>query len=67
LGRRLTVPLFRRSPSQTDDQKTLADQMWGGIAVICVGGSIYLAWMGSWGWLIVALPVGLWAARRAVT
>jgi hypothetical protein len=38
--------------------------MWGFFAVVCIGGPIYLAWTGSWGWLVV-VPFGLLAARRA--
>jgi len=60
-----TVPLLRRSPSQTTEQKLVAGRWWGSVAAICIGGSIYLAWMGSWGWLIVGVPLGAWAARRA--
>jgi hypothetical protein len=44
----------------------MAGQYWGVVAVICVGGSLFLAWEGSWGWLVVGLPVGIWAARRTL-
>ena len=33
--------------------------------MIVVGGSIYLAVIGSYGWLIVGIPAGAWMAKRA--
>jgi hypothetical protein len=59
--------LFRADPTQTPAQKQAAAGYWSVMGVICLGGSIYLAYTGSWGWLILGAPAGALMLRRART
>jgi hypothetical protein len=59
--------LFRADPNQTPSQKRGATWLWGAMGVICLGGSIYLALTGSWGWLLLGVPSGALMLRRADT
>lgn len=66
---RYSVPmgLFRADPNRTPSQKQQAASPWSAMGVICLGGSIYLAVTGSWGWLLLGIPSGALMLRRAVT
>jgi hypothetical protein len=59
--------LIRADPNQTPGQKQGAATLWSVMGVVCVGGSIYLALTGIWGWLLLGVPSGAFMLRRALT
>lgn len=58
--------LFRADPNQSPSQKQGAASLWSAMGLICLGGSIYLAITGSWGWLLLGVPSGALMLRRAL-
>ncbi|MGH2886437.1 MAG: hypothetical protein ACRDPA_27685 [Solirubrobacteraceae bacterium] len=49
-----------------DRPKGLSASWWGAQALIVGGGTIYLAILGHYGWLILGIPAGAWLAKRAL-
>jgi hypothetical protein len=63
----LSWDCFCADLTQTPAQKQAAAGYWSVMGVICLGGSIYLAYTGSWGWLILGVSAGSLMLRRART
>jgi hypothetical protein len=43
----------------------LSPSWWALQAIVIIGGSIYLAVLGSYGWLVIGIPVGGWMGKKA--